>query len=76
MSMTVAQILTAAQELPPWEREALCTKLAESLDAPLMAEEQAWADAAERRAAELSSGKVKGIPSEEVFAKARRRLGL
>lgn len=74
--MTAAQILTAAQALPPQERETLCTKIAESLDAPLTPEEQAWADVAERRAEELRSGKVKGVPAEEVFAKARRRLGL
>lgn len=40
MLMTVAQILTAVQELPARERETLCTKIAESLDAPLTVEEQ------------------------------------
>jgi putative addiction module component (TIGR02574 family) len=76
MSMTVAEILIAAQALPPRERETLCTKIAESLDAPLTPEEEAWAEVAERRVEELRSGKVKGIPADEVFAKARRRLGL
>lgn len=76
MSMTVAQLLTAAQELPPRDRETLCTKIAESLDAPLTVEEQVWAEVAERRAAEMRSGEAKGILSDEVFAKARRRLGL
>jgi hypothetical protein len=33
------------------------------------------AKTAERRAEELRSGQVKGIPADEVFAKARRRLG-
>jgi putative addiction module component (TIGR02574 family) len=74
--MTAAQIFTAAQALPPQERETLCTKIAESLDAPLTTEEQAWADVAERRAEELRTGKVKGLPAETVFAKARQRLGL
>jgi putative addiction module component (TIGR02574 family) len=76
MSMTAAQILTAVQALPPQERESLCSKIAESLDAPLTPEEQAWAEVAERRAADLRSGKVKGIPADEVFAKARQRLGM
>ena len=76
MSMTVTQILAAAQALPPQERETLCTQIAESLDAPLTAEEQAWADVAGRRADEMRSGKVKGVPADEVFAKARGRLGL
>jgi hypothetical protein len=31
---------------------------------------------AERRAEELRSGGVKGIPADEVFAKARQQLGL
>ncbi|MDO8541739.1 MAG: addiction module protein [Opitutaceae bacterium] len=74
--MTVAQILTTAQALPPQERETLCTRLAETLDAPLSPEEQAWAAVAERRAEDLRSGKAKGMPAEEVFAKARRKLGL
>jgi hypothetical protein len=39
-------------------------------------EEAAWAETAERRAEELRSGKVKGIPADEVFSKARRQLGL
>jgi putative addiction module component (TIGR02574 family) len=76
MSMTVVQILTAAQALPPKEREALCAQLAESLDAPIDVEEQSWADIAARRADELRNGKVKGVPADEVFAKARRTLGL
>jgi putative addiction module component (TIGR02574 family) len=76
MSMTVSQILDAAQALPPQERENLCTQIAESLDAPLTAEEQACADVAEQRAEELRSSKGKGVPADEVFAKARRRLGL
>jgi putative addiction module component (TIGR02574 family) len=62
--------------LPTAQREELCTQIAESLDAPLTVEEQAWADVAERRAGELRSGKVKGVPADESFAKARRRLDL
>jgi hypothetical protein len=34
------------------------------------------AEIAERRAEELRSGEVKGVPADEVFAKARQRLGL
>jgi len=76
MPMTVAEIVAAARELPVAQREELCTRLAESLDAPLTAEESAWAEVAERRAGELRSGKVTGVPAEESLAKARRRLGL
>ena len=34
--------------------------------------EEAWADVAELRLAELQLGKVKGIAGAEVFARARR----
>lgn len=76
MPMTLAEIMTATRDLPAAEREELCTQIAESLDAPLSVEEAVWAETAERRAEELRSGAVKGVPADEVFAKARRRLGL
>ncbi len=76
MPMTVSEIMTATRELPMAEREELCLQIAESLDAPLSAEEAAWAETAERRAEEQRSGRVQGVPADEVFAKARRRLGL
>jgi len=76
MPMTLAEILTATRALPTAEREELCAQIAESLDTPLSVEEAAWAETAERRAEELRSGVVKGVPTDEVFAKARRRLGL
>ena len=34
--------------------------------------EEAWADVAELRLAELRLGKVKGVAGSEVFARARR----
>ncbi len=76
MPMTIAEIVTATRELPAAEREELCRQIAESLDTPLSVEEAAWAETAERRADELRSGQVKGVPADEVFAKARRQLGL
>lgn len=72
----IAQLEAAARNLSPAEREELCSRLANSLEAPLSVEEQAWADLAERRAEELRTGHVTGIPANEVFAKARRKLGL
>ena len=76
MPMTMAEIMTATRELPPAERELLCSKIAESLDTPLTLEEAAWAEIAERRAEELRGGRVQGVPADEVFAKARQQLGL
>jgi putative addiction module component (TIGR02574 family) len=74
--MTLNEIMTATRALPPAEREELYTQIAESLDEPLSVEEAAWAETAERRAEELRSGRVPGVPADEVFAKARRKLGL
>lgn len=76
MPMTLTEIMTATRALPAAEREVLCIQLAESLDTPLTVEESAWAVMAERRAEELRSGRVQGVAADEVFAKARRRLGL
>jgi putative addiction module component (TIGR02574 family) len=72
----VAQLEAAARNLSPAEREELCSRLANSLEAPLSVEEQAWADLAEKRAGELRTGHVAGIPADEVFAKARQKIGL
>jgi len=74
--MTVAELFSASQALPPKEREILCAQIAESLDTPFTKQQQAWADIAESRAEELRSGKVSGVPADEVFAKARQRLGM
>ena len=73
---TVEELVAAAKELPAFQREELCEQIAGSLDAPLSVEEAAWADVAERRAEELRSGKVIGVPVEESLARARARLGL
>ncbi len=72
----VAQLEAAACRLSPAERDELCSRLAGSLEAPLSPEEQAWAGLAGRRAEELHTGKVAGVPADEVFAKARRKPGL
>ena len=73
--MTATPILTAAQALPPKERENLCAKIAASLEAPLTVEKQAWAGGVKKRAEERRSGKVEGRSAEAVFAKARPRFG-
>jgi putative addiction module component (TIGR02574 family) len=76
MPMTAEQIVAEALRLPPKERAAVIDQLSESLDAaPLTEMEKLWATEARRRADELLSGKVKGIPREEVFAEVRRSLG-
>ena len=73
---TVEELVAAAKALPAIQREELCEQIAGSLDEPLSVEEAAWADMTERRAEELRTGKVVGVPAEVSLAKARARLGL
>jgi len=37
--------------------------------------EDAWADTVKRRMEDLDSGRVQGVPAEQVFARARSILG-
>lgn len=65
--------------LPPADRARLAHLLLESLDAEeagVSPEEidRLWQAEAERRLTELRSGAVAGIPAEEVFVAAARRL--
>ena len=64
-----------ALALPCDERLALVDSLLASLNAPSQAEiDRLWAAEAERRVAEVDSGKVVPIDGESVFRAIRRRL--
>jgi putative addiction module component (TIGR02574 family) len=69
--MRRAELLKAALELTPEEREQLADELWASLDGGTPAQvEQAWADQIERRLDEADSGRVKPIPGNEVRSAA------
>lgn len=73
--MDTETIEKEALHLPLPARAALAHKLLESLDAlPESEAEQLWLDEAERRAAEIDSGAVQLVPSDEVSRKARTLL--
>ncbi len=75
MDDAVRDLESKALNLPPKERARLAERLIASLDAESDADaEQLWLEEAERRLDELESGKVSGIPAEEVFRKARSTL--
>ena len=64
--------------LPPADRARLAEVLLASLDAdvargPSAEVEALWRAEGERRLQELASGKVAGIPAEQVFANVARR---
>jgi putative addiction module component (TIGR02574 family) len=69
----VDHVLAAALQVPTNERAAVVAELLESLDDPGPADEgveQAWAEEAWRRLAEVDAGTVTPIP----WAEARRRI--
>ncbi len=69
-SPTVESLQQAALRLKPDARAKLAHSLVESLSGLSREELDAlWLDEAERRDAEMESGKVKGIPGQEVFAR-------
>jgi len=71
MSRSYEEIRDEVMALPVEERGQLAEELYDSM---LTAEERALEEEWERRAEELISGKVKGIPADEVIEEARAAL--
>jgi putative addiction module component (TIGR02574 family) len=67
-------ITQIAQSLPVDQRLRLVDSLLSSLNPPDPEIDKKWLAVANRRLAELRSGKVKGIPADEVFAQLRKQL--
>jgi len=75
--MTTAHVEIENEVLkwPPAERVSLAERLLESVTDFSSAEiDAAWRAEIARRVGEVESGKVSGIPSSEVFSKARYTL--
>lgn len=76
MPRKVNELVAEAKQLPYGDRAALVEQLiaasANDLDPKI---EQAWGDEAMRRVAEIKSGKVQGIPGEQVSSGIRRIIG-
>ena len=71
MSKDDSRLFDEALKLPPEARAALAGILIESLDARVDADaESAWTDEIERRAREMDSGAIQGVP----WSKARRAI--
>jgi len=76
MSSTLSELKKKASQLPEEERAELALSLIESLDGPADSDvEEARQQEIERRVRQFERGEVELIPAEEVFARARRRLG-
>lgn len=74
MSQTNEELRATLAKLPMRERAELANFLIHSLDAAWDAEtEAAWDAELARRGDEIISGRTKGEPSREVFAKLREK---
>jgi len=67
-----ARLIDEVSVLPIEDRIVVVDSLLRTLNPRNTEIEAAWVEVAERRREELRSGRVKGIPAEEVFEKARR----
>jgi putative addiction module component (TIGR02574 family) len=75
MPMAIHKIESEALNLDIHSRATLVGKLLLSLDEPSVSEvEKLWLDEAERRLDDYRTGKVQGIPGNEVFKRAVAEL--
>jgi len=72
--MTMKELTDEVISLPVEERAILADSILRSLNPPESDIDRKWAQVAERRLAELRSGKVKPVPGEQAFAKIWKRF--
>jgi putative addiction module component (TIGR02574 family) len=65
------EIVEAALQLPPEQREEVINDLWASLEGDLGDE---WEDEIQRRVKDVDDGRVKTIPAEEVFSRLEHRF--
>jgi len=75
MALTMEQIIEEARGWPPEKVGELVGRLTEDLHASDSQTEAAWKQEIDRRIEEIQSGKVKGVPGEEVSARIRKMIG-
>lgn len=74
MATIAEKIFNEALSLPADARLGLVDRLLSSLNLPTQSDiDRLWAEEAERRIADIQSGKAALIPGEEVFEKIRRK---
>jgi putative addiction module component (TIGR02574 family) len=72
--MTLDEIVEETRHWPPERVGELVGRLTEDLHTSDPETEAAWKTEIDRRIEEIQSGKVKGIPAEEVSARIRKIL--
>lgn len=78
MSDRVRALLPRLAELTADEKELVIEFLSEEYDGEVLTQEEweaAWLPELERRLEELDSGKVVGIPAEEVMRRMKEKYG-
>lgn len=74
MATASDEILQQLLSLPVETRAKLAEQLLDSLEPPDERNRQLWATEAERRIEAYERGEIKAIPSDEVFAKLRKKF--
>jgi putative addiction module component (TIGR02574 family) len=73
--ITLEQIVEETRSWPPEKVGELVGRLTHDLHANSPENEDAWNKEIDRRIEEIQTGKVRGIPGEEVSARIRKNLG-
>ena len=69
------EIIQEAATLPVEERVIVVDSLLRTLNQPDAEIDKAWARIAQRRLADLRSGRVQPVPGDQVFSKVKERFG-
>ncbi len=72
--MTMKELIEEVASLPVEERALVADSILRTLNPPDAEIDRKWMQVAQRRLAELRSGKVKPIPGEQVFARVWKRF--
>lgn len=72
---TTDELIEEVISLPVELRARLADELLKSLNPSQVEIDRLWGIEAEKRVAEIETGKVEVIPGEEVFDRLRKRLG-
>ena len=73
--MKTAEIMNELANLPVEERALIADSLLQTLNPSQPEIEQQWLKVAQRRLAEISTGKVKTIPLNDAMMRINRHLG-
>lgn len=68
------EIIREAATLPVEERAIVVDSLLRTLNPPDAGIDKAWIRIAQRRLADLRSGRVQPVPGDQVFAKVKERF--